>query len=427
MCRQDNFLGKQQTNAMRSRRGVLRAVTAAGGVGLAGCMSDSGGDEPSAERSLSDRTLKLGGLMALSGPIGPLGEPINQAAELAVSTVEESPASVEYRARDTRSVPGPGIDAVAGLVTENYPAIVGALSSGVTLQTTQQVCIPNDVIACSPASTTPTLSILNDRGYVYRTAPSDAVQARLIAKLARSNHDATTAATVHLNNDYGQQLSGAITASFDGEVTAQVPFDSGEGRYGDALERALADEPDLLVVISYVADGVALFEEYYDRFAGDETVFVTDGLRDPSLPEQVGEPMTNVYGTAPRSDGPGIEWFETTFEDTHGSKPGIFTAESFDAAAVLLLANAAAGENHGPAIRDAIHQVTAEEGERIMPDQLPTGIELADEGRQVSYRGASGPITFDGSGDITGVSYEYFTFGGQEGLERLETLGGVNA
>jgi ABC-type branched-subunit amino acid transport system substrate-binding protein len=344
-----------------------------------------------------------------------------------VTTAEESPATVDYRARDTQSVPGPGIKAVAGLAAESYPAIVGALSSGVTLQTTQQVGIPNDIVSCTPASTTPTLSILNDRGYVYRTAPSDAVQARLIARLAWENHDASSAATVHLNNDYGRQLSGAITTSFDGEMTAQVPFDGEKGNYGEALERALADDPDLLVVISYVADGVALFEEYFDRFDGEETVFVTDGLRDPTLPEKIGESMENVYGTAPLSDGPGIEWFETTFQNEYDSTPGIFTAESFDAAAVLLLANAAAGENHGPSIRDSIDQVTAQAGERIEPEQLPKGIELAADGRRVNYGGASGSIRFDGNGDISGLSYEYFSFAGADGITRLQTLDGGQA
>lgn len=413
--------GGDQNDSRRSRRAVMRTAPAAISAGLAGCMGQSN-DKP--DRRLAGRLLRLGGLMALTGPIGPLGEPISNAAQLATTTVDESnaPVSAEYQALDTGSVPGTGLTAASKLVSEGAPAIVGALSSGVTLQTTQQVSIPNDVVACSPAATTPTLSVLNDRGYVFRTAPSDAAQARLIGRLAREEHDARTAATVHVNNDYGRQLSGAFTTSFDGTVTAQAPFDSKKGNYQNALSEALADDPELLVVVSYVSDGIKLFENYYEEYDTDRTVFVTDGLRDPALPKKVGQPMENVYGTAPLSNGPGYEWFASEFESEYDSEPGIYTAESFDAAAVLLLANAAAGANDGPAIRDALDSVTTTEGEPIEPAQLPKGIELAGNGNRVSYRGASGPITFDRNGDIERLAYEYFTFDEAEGLIRLNTI-----
>jgi ABC-type branched-subunit amino acid transport system substrate-binding protein len=376
------------------------------------------------EPRLTGRLLELGGLMALSGPIGPLGKPISDAAKLAVTTVDESdaPVSANYQVRDTGTVPATGIGSASQLAAEESPAIVGALSSAVTLQATQQVTIPNDIVACSPATTSPTLSVLNDRGYVFRTAPSDAAQAGLIARLARQEHDVRSAATVHVNNDYGRQLSGAFTTSFDGTVTAQAPFDSKKGNYQEALEEALDADPEMLVVVSYVSDGIKLFQNYYEEFDTDRTVFVTDGLRDPTLPEKVEQPMDNVYGTAPLSNGPGYDWFNSEFTKVTGSEPGIYTAEAFDAAAVLLLANAAAGKNDGPAIRDSIDQVTTTEGEPIEPKELPRGIELAGTGKRVSYRGASGPITFDRNGDIERLAYEYFTFDEAEGIIRLDTI-----
>lgn len=408
----------------RTRRAIL-----AGGVGgicaTAGCLGgilggSSGDDGPP---GLDGRTLRYANVMALSGGLGSLGTPISDAASMPAAELRSAdlPANVEHEVGDTATEAGTGIDATARIVEAGYPAVVGPLSSGITLQATQQVCIPNEVVACSPASTSPTVSILNDRGFVYRTAPSDALQAVVLARLVREEHGASTLATIHERTNYGQQLSGALATSFDGSVTAQIAYAPGEESYADDLERALADDPDVLVVIGYPESGARILGDLRESVGSEQTVFVTDGLRDPSLPDAVGAPLENVYGTSPVFNGPGASAFASAYTDEHGSEPGVFTAHAYDAAAVVLLANAAAGRNDGPAIRDEMQAVTTGRGYEVEPGDVAAGVRRAAHGEPVQYRGASSAVAFDDAGDPTGVEYEYFQFGDSsiEAIERL--------
>ncbi|ELZ36437.1 extracellular ligand-binding receptor [Halorubrum distributum JCM 10247] len=153
-----------------------------------------------------------------------------------------------------------------------------------------------------------------------------------------------------------------------------------------------------------------IFSHYYDGYEGDEVVFTTDGMMDSSLPGQVGEPMQNVYGTAPSSNGPGYDAFAERYKSEFGREPSIFTANGYDAAAVILLANAAAGENDGGAIRKQMRRVAADGGTKVTPDTLAEGIRHAAAGDPVEYRGASSEVVFDENGDVSGIDYQYFRY-----------------
>lgn len=391
------------------RRGLLAAAAGTATLGLSGCLGSNTEQTEESRTALSERTLRYGGVMALSGGLESVGTPIADAATLPGKQLSTSDleADVEWQIEDSETTARGGIDATRTLIDADYPAIAGPLGSGVTLQAVQQASIPEEVVNCSPASTTPTLSILNDRGFSFRTAPSDSLQAVVAARLAGDEHGASSAATLYISGDYGRQLSGAFATSFDGEIQRQVSFSD---TYEEPLATALSDNPDLLFVIGYPQDGVEIFGHYYDGYAGDETVFTTDGMMDPSLPEQVGEPMANVYGTAPSSNGPGYEAFTDRYKSEYGRAPGIFTANGYDAAAVLLLANAAAGKNDGGAIREQMRAVTSQGGTEVTPNTLAEGIRQAAAGDPVEYRGASSEVVFDENGDISGINYEYFQY-----------------
>ncbi|APW96507.1 ABC transporter substrate-binding protein [Halobiforma lacisalsi AJ5] len=405
-----------------NRRGYLGAV---GGTALsvsAGCLTTDADDRAESRPRLSDRTLRYGIVLPLSGELEQAGQALLNGVTLPAAELDAASADIdlEHEVADSETSPVSAVDAAGALIDDGVPAIVGAAASDVTLQMIQRATIPSDVVSCSPASTTPTLSIVNDRGYSFRTAPVDSLQAVIAARLAVAEHGANTAATLYTSGDYGRQLSGAFSASFDGEIQRQVSFASGDGGYGDPLETALADDPDVLFLISYPESGVPLLEEYYADHAGDETLFVSDGLQNEAVIEGV-EDRIDAYGTAPTSSGPGQAEFRSLYREEYDADPGLFAANCYDAAAAVLLANAAAGENDGPAIADRMREVTAGEGTEILPGDLADGIERAAAGEPVHYRGAAGEIEFDENGDGGSVEYEYFTFA-DEAIEVLDEL-----
>ena len=172
--------------------------------------------------------------------------------------------------------------------------------------------------------------------------------------------------------------------------------------------------PDALVVIGYPEDGTQLFRDYYSVSDGTEDIVIPDGLRDGALPAQVGNDMANVIGTAPAAGGPAQEAFVSQFEAEYDEAPGVFTSQSYDSVAVQLLANAAAGENGGEAIRDQMRRVANPGGLEVTPENFVEGVEAAANGDDVNYQGASSSVNFNGAGDPATAAYAIWEFDGTD-------------
>jgi len=168
--------------------------------------------------------------------------------------------------------------------------------------------------------------------------------------------------------------------------------------------------PEGVVVIGYPESGIQLFRDYYSQSDGSEEILVPDGLRDGAMPGQVGNEMANVTGTAPAAGGPSQEAFNSLFQDEYGESPGVFTSQSYDSVAIQILANAAAGENDGTAVRDQMRRIANPEGTTVTPDNLIEGVEAAANGEDVNYQGASSATNFDENGDPASAAYAIWEF-----------------
>ncbi|MFB6235944.1 MAG: ABC transporter substrate-binding protein [Halopenitus sp.] len=383
------------------RRDVLKGLGAASTVGLAGCTGGGGG---------GSRTVKQGVLLPLTGDLGSLGKPIRDGAILPAAELEgKTDFTFDIQEADTETNPQAGISGANSLINNGYPAITGPASSGVNLQVTKQALIPNKTVGVSPSSTSPAVTSLKDDDYVFRTAPSDALQGQVIAQVGAEKLGNSTAATMYVNNDYGQALSESFAATFkeeyDGEVKQQVSFEKEQNSYSSQLESALNDSPGMLVVIGYPASGIQLFRDYYSDFDTGQDIVVTDGLIDNKLPDEVDNDMANVTGTAPKASGPGRSAFDKLYEEEYGRAPGVFNAHAYDATAVSFLANIYAGENSGKAVRDNMRKAANPKGKKFGPGELKKAVETAAAGDEVNFQGASSSVNFDKHGDMKAVSY----------------------
>jgi ABC-type branched-subunit amino acid transport system substrate-binding protein len=131
--------------------------------------------------------------------------------------------------------------------------------------------------------------------------------------------------------------------------------------------------------------------------------------------------MNNVWGTAPAAGGPSADRFAELYQEEWGSEPGVFNAHAYDAAAIVVLANAWAGENDGEAIRDAMREVANPDGTEVTANNLAEGLEMAAQGEAINYQGASSVCNFDDNGDMRAVSYDVNRY--QDGeIEVVETI-----
>lgn len=402
-----------------NRRDFLKAAGAGSAVAVAGCLAGGGENE-----------LSMGVLMGVSGALQELGPPIRDGALLVSEQFDDADTdlTLDTQFEDTATDANTGVSGAQTLDDSGYPAFVGALASNVSLQVARDVAIQEEMPMISPASTAPGYSEL-EGDFTFRTAVPDSFQGEVLAEIAGERLDASSVAVIAQDDAYGQGLAGAFVESFrndvGGEAAEPVIFSPGQSSYTTQLQSVLQSDPDVLLVVTFPEDGVRLFSDFYSEFDSESVdVLVADGLQDSSLPSNVGFDMTDVTGTAPIGSGPGLETFQSLYEETYDNDPSDdpFTRQAYDAAATLVLAAAAADDaTDGVAIRDQIRNVTEQPGTEVTIDNIVEGAEMASDGDDVQYRGVSGEITFDENGDQSNVAYQYFGFT-EDGLENIDTI-----
>lgn len=191
------------------------------------------------------RTVEIGILLPETGNLASVGGPMINAAELPAMQVNDSDLDLEVNTtfEDTNTDPNTGIQAANSLVNAGVPFVCGSASSGVNVPVSQEAFIPNQVVGCSPSSTALSVTNLEDDDYIFRTAPSDLLQGRVMAQVASEQLGAETATTLYVNNDYGQQLSEQFSTVFEeafgGDVLTQVAYNQNEDSYTSVVQEAL--------------------------------------------------------------------------------------------------------------------------------------------------------------------------------------------
>ena len=121
-----------------------------------------------------------------------------RAFDLAIRHVNEGGGvlemPVEGVAADATRDPSVAVDAARRLVeVEGVQAIVGPNASAASLPVAQGVSRVLGIPTISPSATSPQLSDVEDDGYFFRTALSDAAQGPVLARVTRSAASTTLA------------------------------------------------------------------------------------------------------------------------------------------------------------------------------------------------------------------------------------------
>jgi ABC-type branched-subunit amino acid transport system substrate-binding protein len=290
-------------------------------------------------------------------------------------------------------------------------AIIGALSSGVTVPVAESVTIPAGVIMISPASTSPLITVLptdQGRDFLFRTCPSDALQSVIAGKLAASYNK--TAAVLYVNNPYGQGLAEGFKKSFEkmgGKVLAMVPHDEKAAEsYNAELKKALAGNPDRLAAFSYPEHAKIYLKESLEFFKFRNFLFC-DGTKSQDIVKALGvKAVANQMGTAPgTAGGDPFVIFSADYKTEYGTLPPLpFITNAYDGAAVVGLAAYAAKVKGLPLnaanIRDYMRIVANPPGAVIMPGEFKKAFDMLKQGKPINYEGAAGSVDFDGNGDV---------------------------
>ena len=350
--------------------------------------------------------VKLGVLLGFTGPIESLVGPMGDGADLAIKEVSDSGALlggkqvVSLRGDSTCIDSAAAVAAAERLVTaERVDAIVGGDCSGVTIAMLQQVAKPNGIVMISPSATSPALSTIEDDGLFFRTAPSDARQGVVVADILQEM-DIHEAAMTYTNNDYGKGLADSIQANFEsrgGHITISTPHEDGKGDYSAEVAALAAVGGEILIVAGYLDQGgKGIIQASLDSGAFDQ-FFLPDGMIGDSLVGAIGPDLDGSIGSVPGTDSPGAARLGDLLESA--TQP--FVKESYDAAALILLAMQAAGSTASAVFKDHVMAVANAPGVEIFPGELAKALGILADGGEIDYVGASA-VELVGAGESAG-------------------------
>ena len=374
-----------------------------------------------ASATASAETIKLGVLFGYTGPIESLTPGMAKGAELAIKEVSDSGALLggakvaSVRADSTCIDSAAARAAAERLVTsDKVNAIVGGDCSGVTIAVLKNVALPNGVVMISPSATSPALSTIKDNGLFFRTAPSDARQGQVISDVLKER-GVKSAALTYTNNDYGKGLADSIKTNFEkagGKITISAAHEDGKADYTAEVGALSAAGGDVLIVAGYVDQGgKGVIRAAVDTGAF-ETFLLPDGMIAESLPKAIGKALDGSYGTVPGTDSPGKAKLDALAKKA-GFKGGTpFVPESYDAAALILLAMQAAGSSNSMKLKDKVMMVANAPGEKIYPGELAKALKILAKGGDVDYVGASA-VELIGPGESAGNYREILVKGGK--------------
>jgi branched-chain amino acid transport system substrate-binding protein len=244
--------------------------------------------------AVRDGTIFIGSMAPLKGEYVGNGLPAVLGATLALEELDERangiPIGVGGERRRLAIIKGHVVDEPMRESKHLFygvreAAIIGPAFSGVTLDVAAEVSIPAGVLLLSPSATSPAITDLDDDGLVWRTAPSDALQAvpitalvkrfeeRLRSERGLAEGDVIKVAVVAKGDAYGTGLFDAVTATM--RFNGKSATDNGSNFLGINYKDPSMETVDFSTYVT------SLVEFQPDLVLGLGTAEVVQGIMGP--------------------------------------------------------------------------------------------------------------------------------------------------
>ncbi len=338
---------------------------------------------------------KIGCVLSTTGLLGPKGIDRLSAARLAITEINAKGGvlgnQVELVEADDGTDAARCLEKVKEMVENNgVKVLVGGMSSGAVMATGPYLAQKN-VLMVSPSATSPEISDQAWTNWFYRTTPNDTLQGIILADVIIQK-GFTRLATMVQANSYGVGLEKALVEAlmktgWSGKHVLSIYFDPNEKNYRTQLQNIEDSNPDVILAVTYVKDGIILFKQAAEMGLDEIAWLGCDGNYGETMfaDQKCAEFMEKAIIAGTRSIAPSdatYDKFTNAYKAATGKNPSVYCDTTYDALLLIARAIEKAGVYDGKAIRDAL---------------LATG---------QKYRGVSGIITFNAKGDRTSGIFE---------------------
>lgn len=397
----------------------------------AASSDDAGASEAPAaggEGNTSD-TFTFGYVLPETGQLAVLGPPQIEAVGLAIQDINAAGGVLGNEVPDAIAGDEAGQEAAAQqaadrILAEQPSAIIGAAASGMSLAIIDRITGAN-VMQCSGSNTAPTFTDYEDDDFYVRTAPSDELQGPVLANTV-VNDGYSNVAIVARADDYGAGLANATATALENAgatVAVNETYDPMAREFNAVVSSIESAAPDAVVVIGF-EEAAQIIQGLFEAGMTPDQVglYGADGLRIADLGAILNESDPSVIagmkGTAPASvDNPDfverLQEFAPDLEETQ------FAPQVYDCAITLALAAEVAGSVNAADFKSEVVNVT-KDGTACTSFEECKG--LIEDGEDIDYNGASGPLEFTDPGEPNAASIEVYEYDDAGEIQVVETV-----
>jgi branched-chain amino acid transport system substrate-binding protein len=211
----------------------------------------------------SHAAVKVGFINTITGAEAPIGETMTNGLELALEDLKKQGIDVQVIRQDDTGKPDKAIAAIEQLATgDEVTAVVGPYTSAcanAVAKQAEQYGVSQVIPAASKEDIT-------RQGYkwVFRVNAPANVYARALIDAAMSFGKPKSIAFIYESTDFGSSLSkvGKEYAAAKGlTVVADEAYQKGAPDYRSTLTKVKEKNPDLVFMVSYVADAILLMRQ----------------------------------------------------------------------------------------------------------------------------------------------------------------------
>ena len=331
-----------------------------------------------------DKTIKIATQSPLSGGQAALGEGIKLGTQLAIEKykgpLEKMGFKVVLVPYDDQAKPDVGVANAQNIIADpQILGVIGHLNSGVAIPSSE-VYKNVDLVMISPANTNPTVT---DRGYknVNRVCGRDDVQGVVGSNFAHDSLKPKTVYIIHDKTTYGQGVAEFFRNDAQKKGMKVLAFEGTEEKsnFDPIITPLRAQNPDLVYFGGLYDQAAPFFKQAREK--GVKAKFLgPDGMDSSDLTKIAGKAVVGMYYTSvagPVTVYPAAKQFAEEYKKAYGKNPEPFSAQAYDATAILLKAIEAAAQG----------------------GKTPTRAAIAAAVRNVKYTGVTGTIEFNAKGD----------------------------
>lgn len=333
----------------------------AGLLALAGCGKKAPAPDKPEEPKEDPKATRIGFFAPMSGVQKSFGNEALHGASLAVEQINANGGvlghPIKLIVKDTQSRAGETETAVSGLIERDKVAVlIGEIATDRTL-VAAPIAQANGIPMITPGATNEQITAVGDS--IFRVCYTDAFQAGVMAKFARSIDVEKAAVLYDPSNPYSSGLAERFKQDFaanGGTVVAEGQYRAGDRDFTSQLNALKEKNPEVIFLPSYYAEAALIIQQARD--VGVEAPFLgTDGWDSPEFLEVGGKAVNNSYFCShftSEDSAENVKSFVAAYTTKFGTPPPPLAALAYDAVLLAVDGLKRAGSEDSAAVKSAL-------------------------------------------------------------------------